>query len=152
MIDHIHNFFEYITENSFKASILVKSEEQYEPESFKDFIGLKSTQILQDNDDNLNPKKIGIERSLVRKFLEEYELIPSIIYLRNRIQRTYELSEIIVERVKNLKKKEKLSSMMVIEEIANVHNIKIQSSYLDFLYEIVENYFKIQIPRSFRQS
>ena len=148
MIDNIHNFFDYITKNSYEASILVKSEEQYQPESFKDYIVLKKNQILQDNDDILNPKKIRIERSLVRKFIEEYENIPSIIYLRNRIQESYELSETIAERVKNLKKKEKLSSMMVIEEIANVHNIKIQSSYLDFLYEIVENYFKIKIPRS----
>jgi hypothetical protein len=148
MIDHIHNFIDYITENSFKASILVKSEEQYQPESFKDYIILKGNQILQDNDDILNPKKIRIERSIVRKFLEEYELIPSIIYLHNRIQKTYQLSETIVERVKKLKKKEKLSSIMLIEEIANVHSIKIQLSYLDFLYEIVENYFKIQIPRS----
>ena len=148
MIDQIHKFFDYIMENSFKASILVESEEQYQLESYKDYIILKNNIILQDNDGILNPKKISFERSLVRKFLEEYEPIPSIIYLHEGIQKTYELSEIIVERVKNLKKKEKLISNKVIEEIENVHGVKIQLSYLDFLYEIVENYFKIQIPRS----
>ncbi len=146
MIDQIHNFFDYITENSFEASILVKSEEQYQLESFKDYIILKSNQILQDDEDILNPKKISFERSLVRKFLEEYELIPSIIYLREGIQKTYELSETIVERIKNLKKNERLLSKKVIEEIAKDHNVKIQLPYLDFLYEIVENYFKIEIP------
>ena len=148
MIDQIHKFFDYIMENSFKASILVESEERYQLESYKDYIVLKNNLILQDNDGILNPKKISFERSLVRKFLEEYEPIPSIIYLHEGIQKTYELSEIIVERVKNLKKKEKLISNNVIEEIANVHGLKIQLPYLDFLYEIVENYFKIQIPRS----
>ena len=148
MIHQIHEFFDYITENSFEASILVKSEEEHQNESFKDSIVLKSNQILQDNDDILNPKNISIERSLVRKFLEEYEPIPSIIYLRDGIQKTYELSETIVERVNKLKKKEKIISKKVIEEIEKVHNIKIQLPYLDFLYEIVENYFKIKIPRS----
>ncbi|GAI37308.1 unnamed protein product, partial [marine sediment metagenome] len=122
--------------------------EQYHSESFKDYIILKNNKILQDYDDILNPKKISIERVLVRKFLEEYELMPSLIHLHNGIQKSYELSETIVERVKNLKKKEKLISKKIIEEIAKVHSVKIQFPYLDFLYEIVENYFKIQIPRS----
>ena len=148
MDGQIHKFFDYITKNSFEASILVKSEEQYQTESFNNYIVLKSNQILQDNDDILNPKQISIERSLVRKFLEEYELIPSAIYLHNGIQKTYELSKTIVERVKNLKKKEKLISNNVIEEIAKVHNVKIQLTYLDFLYVIVENYFGVNVPRS----
>ena len=148
MIDQIHNFFDYITKNSFEASILVKSEEQYQIESYKDSIVLKNNLILQDNDDILNPKKISFERALVRKFLEEYELIPSIIYLHEGIQKTYELSETIVNRIKKLKKKEKLISKKVIEEIAKVNNVKIQLPYLDFLCEIVENYFGVKVPRS----
>ncbi len=148
MVDQIYNFLNYITEHSYKTTIRVKSEEQYQSESYKDYIILKNNKILQDYDDILNPKKISIERVLVRKFLEEYEPIPSLIYLHNAIQKSYELSETIVERVNSLKKKEKLISKKVIEEIAKVHNIKIQLPYLDFLYEIVENYFKIQIPRS----
>ena len=148
MVDQIYVFLDYITKNSYETSIRVKSEEQYHSESFKDYIILKNNKILQDYDDILNPKKISIERVLVRKFLEEYELMPSLIHLHNGIQKSYELSETIVERVKNLKKKEKLISKKIIEEIAKVHSVKIQFPYLDFLYEIVENYFKIQIPRS----
>jgi len=148
MIDQIHKFFDYITENSFEASILVKSEEHYQPESFNNYIVLKSNQILQDNDDILNPKQISIERSLVRKFLEEYEFISSTIYLHNGIQKTYEIAKTIVEIIKNLKKNEKLISNKVIKELAKVHNIKIQLPYLDFLYEIVENYFEVKVPRS----
>ncbi|MHA1319770.1 MAG: hypothetical protein ACTSQ1_08130 [Promethearchaeota archaeon] len=148
MVDQICKFLDYITKNSYEKSIRVKSEEEYQSESFKDEIILKNNKILQDYDDVLNPKKISIERLLVRKFIEEYEPIPSLIILHESIQKTYELSETIVKRVNSLKKKEKLISKKVIEEIANVHSVKIQLPYLDFLYEIVENYFKIQIPRS----
>jgi len=148
MIEQIRNFFDYITENSYETSILVKSEEHYQPNSFQDYIILKNYKILQDKDDILNPKKINIEKTLVRKFLEEYELIPSIIYLHNSIKNTYDISETIIKCVKNLKKKEKLISKTVIEEVLNVHKVRIQIQYIDFLYEIVENYFKISIPRS----
>ena len=148
MIDKIHDFFDYITKNSFEASLQVESEERYQLESYKDSIVLKSNLILQDNDNILNPKKISYERSLVRKFIEEYEPIASINYLHNGILKTYELCETIVERVSNLKKKEKLISREVIEEIAKVNNVKIQLPYLDFLYEIVENYFGVKVPRS----
>ena len=148
MVDQIYNFLDYIMKNSYETSIRVKSEEEYQSKSFKDDIILKNNKILQDYDDVLNPKKISIERLLVRKFIEEYEPIPSLIILHESIQKTYELSETIVKRVNSLKKKEKLISKKVIEEIANVHSVKIQLPYLDFLYEIVENYFKIQIPRS----
>jgi len=148
MVNQIYNFFDYITKNSYEISVRVKSEEESQSESSKDDIILKNNIILQDYDDILNPKKISIERLLVRKFLEEYEFMTSLIHLHNGIQKSYELSETIVEIVNNLKKKEKLISKKVIEEIAKVHNVKIQLPYLDFLYEIVENYFKIKIPRS----
>jgi hypothetical protein len=50
--------------------------------------------------------------------------------------------------IKNLKKKETLISKKVFEEIEKVHRVKIQLTYLDFLYEIVENYFGIKVPKS----
>ena len=148
MVNQIYNFLDYITKNSYEKSVRVTSEEEYQSESSKEDIILKNNIILQDYDNILNPKKISIERLLVRKFLEEYEFMTSLIQLRNGIKKSYELSETIVERVNNLKKKEKLISKKVIEEIAKVHNIKIQLQYLDFLYEIVENYFGVKIPRS----
>ena len=37
MIDQIHEFFDYIMENSFKASIRVESEDQYQLESYKEY-------------------------------------------------------------------------------------------------------------------
>ena len=148
MVNKIYTFLDYITKNSYETSIRVKSEGQYQSESYKDYIILKNNKILQDYDNILNPKKLSIERLLVRKFLEEYEPMPSLIYLHNGIQKSYELSETIVERVNNLKKKEKLISKKVIEEITKVNNVKVQLPYLDFLYEIVENYFGVKVPRS----
>ena len=88
----------------------------------------------------------------MQKFFEEYEPIPSLIYLQNGLLKAYQLSETIVDIVKNLKKKEKVYSKKIIEDLSNIHNIKIQLKYLDFLFEIVENYFKVEVPKSSKVS
>ena len=148
MVDNIYKFIEYITLNSFKANILVISGEQYDIYDIKDSIILDGNSIIKDDNDILNAKTLGVERSLVRKFLAEYEPKPSLIYLQNGLQKAYELSKTVVDIVNNLKKKEKIYSKNVIEEIARLHHVRIQLPYLDFLYEIVENYFEVKVPKS----
>ncbi len=148
MVDQVYRFIKYITLNSFETDILVISGEQYDMKNFQDALILQGNQIIKDSDNILNPKTLGIERSLVRKFLAEYEPKPSLIYLQNGLQKAYDLSRTIVEIVKNLKKKEKIYSKDVIETISSNHYVSIQLPYLDFLYGIVENYFDVKVPKS----
>ncbi|MHA2290445.1 MAG: hypothetical protein ACXABG_16790 [Promethearchaeota archaeon] len=148
MVEEVYKFIEYITINSFEPNILVISGEQYDIKNFKNAIILQGNRIIKDSDDILNPKTLGIERSLVRKFLAEYEPKPSLIYLQNGLQKAHDLSRTIVEIIKNLKKKEKVYSKNVIEVIATNHYVNIQLPYLEFLYTIVENYFGVKVPRS----
>jgi len=148
MADNIYKFIEYITLNSFKVDILVISGEQYDIYDIKDSVILDGNSVIKDEDDILKAKTLGVERSLVRKFLAEYEPKPSLIYLQNGLQKAYELSKTIVDIVNNLKKKEKVYSKNVIEEITRIHDVRIQLPYLDFLYIIVENYFGVNVPKS----
>jgi len=148
MVDQVYRFIEYITLNSFETDVLVISGEQYDMKNFKNAIILQGNRIIKDSGNILNPKTLGIERSLVRKFLAEYEPKPSLIYLQNGLQKAYDLSRTIVDIVKNLKKKEKIYSKNIIEAIAADHYVNIQLTYLDFLYDIVENYFEVKVPRS----
>jgi len=53
-----------------------------------------------------------------------------------------------MEIVKNLKKNEKVYSKNIIEYLVKTHDVRIQLPYLDFLYDIVENYFEVNIPKS----
>jgi len=148
MVDNIYKFIEYITLNSFKADILVISGEKYDSYDTKDSIILDGNSIIKDDDDILNAKTLGVERSLVRKFLAEYEPKPSLIYLQNGLQKAYKLSITVVDIINNLKKKEKVYSKNVIKEIARIHAVKVQLPYLNFLYEIVENYYEVKVPKS----
>ncbi|MFX0076410.1 MAG: hypothetical protein ACFE96_13290 [Candidatus Hermodarchaeota archaeon] len=148
MVDEVYKFIEYITLNSFIPNIHVVTGEQYDMNIIKDAVILDGNVIIKDEDNILNPKELGIERSLIRKFLGEYEPKPSLIYLQNGLLKAYELSSTIVDIVKNLKKKEKIYSKNVIDELFRRHNVRVQLPYLDFLYEIVENYFEVQVPKS----
>ncbi len=148
MVDNIYKFIDYITLNSFKPDLHVVTGEQYDMKIIQNAIILDGNIIIKDEEDILNPKKLGVERSLVRKFLAEYEPKPSLIYLQNGLQKAYELSSTIVDIVNNLKKKEKVYSKNIIDEIERRHSVKIQLPYLDFLYDIVENYFDVKIPKS----
>ena len=148
MVDNIHNFINYITINSFEPNLHVVTGEQYDMKIIQGAVILDGNIIIKDDEKILNPKKLGVERSLVRKFLAEYEPKPSLIYLQNGLQKAYELSNIIVDIVTNLKNQEKVYSKNVIDEIARRNNVKVQLPYLDFLYDIVENYFDVKVPKS----
>jgi len=148
MFDDVRRFFVYITRNSFKTELDVISEDQYNSESYNDYIVFNRKDVIKDDDGIIDVKKLGVERALVQKFFEEYEPIPSLIYLQNGLQKAYELSETIIDIVKGLKKKEKVYSKKIIGDLSRIHNVKIQLKYLDFLFEIVENYFKVEVPKS----
>lgn len=148
MFGDVRRFFDYITRTSFKTELVVISEDQYNSDSYNDYIVFNRKGVIKDVDGIIDVKKLGAERVLVQKFFEEYEPIPSLIYLQNGLQKAYELSETIADIVKDLKKKEKVYSKKIIEDISRIHNVKINLTYLDFLFKIVENYFKVEVPKS----
>ena len=152
MFDNVRRFFDYITRNSFKTELVVISEDQYNSESYNDYIVFNSKDVIKDEDGIINVKKLGVEIALVQKFIEEYEPITSLIYLQNGLQKVYELSESIADIVKGLKKKEEVYSKKIIKDLSKIHNVKIKLTYLDFLIEIVENYFKVEVPKSSKVS
>ena len=152
MFDDVRMFFDYITRNSFETELVVISENQYNSESYNDYIVFNRQDVIKDDDAIIDVKKLDVERSLVQKFIKEYEPRASLIYLQNELQKAYELSETIVDIVKGLEKKEKVYSKKIIKDLSRIHNVKIPLAYLDFLFEIVENYFKVEVPKSSKVS
>ncbi|KON28822.1 hypothetical protein AC481_00185 [miscellaneous Crenarchaeota group archaeon SMTZ-80] len=148
LYDDVLRFFDYITQNSFELKISIIPKNEFNLKDLSNPIVIKGREVIYDKEGIIDPKKIRVERTFVQKFLDEYDLTSSIIILKNELQRAYKLSETIVDIVKNLKKKEKVYSRKIIDKLAEVHNVKVQMPYLDFLYEIVENYFDIKIPKS----
>ncbi len=148
MFDDMRNFLTYITENSFENSVEIVSELDYKPGNFSEHILLRGKDILKDDNNILDIKKLGVERNIVQKFLNEYDPSSSIIILKNELKKAFEFSKSVVEYIKGLKKKETIYTKKIIEFLQKKHNIKIQIPYLEFLYEIVKNYFGVEVPKS----
>ncbi|MFW9771142.1 MAG: hypothetical protein ACFFBY_08010 [Promethearchaeota archaeon] len=148
LFNQISNFFHYLTENSFGIDLILISEAQYDKSSYGNHFAFKGREIITDFEGKLQTKKINVEKTIIQKFLNEYDPMTSLIILKNEIQKAFQLSKTIVEFIHNLKENERLYSKKLITELEKKHNIKIAIPYLDFLYEIVENYFEVQIPKT----
>jgi hypothetical protein len=114
----------------------------------KEFVVLKGSEIINDPHDLFDKKKLSVEKTIAQRFISEYEPTASLIILKNEMKKTYELSSSILEIVQKLKKGKKVYSRQIIEELDQKHNIKISIPYLDFLFEIVENYFNVEVPKT----
>jgi len=89
----------------------------------------------------LEPKKIKIERTIVQKFYAEYSPKSSLIILKNEIQKVYELSKHIMHLMETHNGEEKIGKKKLIDNLREQKKIKISFSYLEFLLDILKNYF-----------
>ena len=148
LFDKMTQFFEYITQDSYELNIQFVSQSNYKADNFKDFVILKGNEILKDPQKLFNKRKLNVEKTIAQHFIIEYKPTKSLIFLKNELKKTYELSNSIIEIVQKLKKGKKVYSRQIIEALEKIYNIKISIPYLDFLYEIVENYFNIEVPKT----
>ncbi|MFX1575036.1 MAG: hypothetical protein ACFFB0_20045 [Promethearchaeota archaeon] len=145
---HVVKFFKYIMHGFFEIDITTISNENYRDnrKRYKDYIVFKNREIVQDKNKLINPKKLNIEKSIAKKFTSELELVPSLIILRNEIQKVFEFSKTIAEFIKHRENKP-ISSKLLIDYIEEKYGETIQMPLLRLLIEIVKSYFKVEIPK-----
>lgn len=145
--DHLFNFFEFIFQNSFETDIKIINREDYKKnkKEFKNYIIFDENKILNDKNNILDPKKIKIERIVVQKFLAEYDNKASLIIVRNEIQKLYEISRELIQIINNYKEIEKMGKRELIDKYKMINKIKLPFSYLEFILDILKNYFNFDI-------
>lgn len=145
--NHTLNFFKNITQNSFNIEISIGTKEQYidNEKNYQNHMVFEGTKIIRNVNKIIEPKKLKVEKQLVNNFLTEPDLTTSLIILRNNIQKIYEISLLIVEYIKKQKKGKKLYSMNIIKYLEKVHNLKISVQYLNFLTDVLINYFDVSV-------
>jgi len=148
LYNYIINFFKYITQNSFEFDLKIISEMDYKKNKneFEDYLIFKNREVIRDKNKVINPKGLEIERSIVQKFVAEYDLMAGLIILRNEINKAYEFSNSISNLIENHKGKP-LTSKIIINHISDKHDEKILMPYLTFLIDIVRHYFKVDVPK-----
>ncbi len=145
--DHLHQFFNFIFKDSFEIDISIENSEKYKKskKSYKDFIILDKEKIIRDKNNLLKPKKIKIERSFIHKFFAETAPDVSLIMLKNEIFKAFIISKEIMELLSNYEGEEKLGKIKLIDMLGEKKEIRISSIYLDFLLEIIKNYFNFDL-------
>lgn len=144
---HIIHFFNYAMQNLFHNDIITMSKVEFKNsnDQYENHIVLDKIEVIQDRYNTIDPKKLLIEKSIARKFLEEYDLVTGLIILRNEIQKALEFSKTLSEFIKDTDEKV-LTSKILINHIKEVYNEKIQINYLKFLFNILKHYFKVVLP------
>jgi hypothetical protein len=147
--EHFHNFFEFITEQSFKTDISVISEDEYmqNKKDYKKTMVFKRTEIINNYKDLIDKKTLRIEKMIVNKFLSEGDLGYGYIILKNEIFKAYKFSKKFVEIIENWKHQGKeLNTLKIAYEIEKEFNVDINNQYLRFLMGIIESYFGKEVP------
>lgn len=146
---HVMNFFNYIFQDTFDTDITLISQQEYEKnkKNYKNSMVFQGNEILNNYKNLLKPKKLNIEKHIVNRFLSEQDLGFSYIILRNEITKAHELSQKIIEIVESEKAKgEKINMLKIQAELEKAYDIKIDTKYLEFLVEIMRNYYEISVP------
>jgi hypothetical protein len=147
LYNHISNFFKFISRESFDLDISIISEEVYKANKkiYKNELILEGIKVIRDPDKIISSKKLELEKSIAEKFLSEYDLMTSLIIIRNEIHKIYTYAKSIVDFIQNLGGKA-ITSKMLIDHVAKTHDEQLKMPQLNFLIDIVKNYFKVEMP------
>lgn len=145
---HLRNFFNIIFKDSFEIDLSIEKSEVYKnnKKDYKDYVIFEDNKVVQDKRKILNNKKVKIEKIFVQKFLLEYNSKIAIIFLRNEIQKAYELANELSTKINELLKNNQTDVKHLFDNLSETYKIKLSLPYLSFLIEIIENYFDVKIP------
>lgn len=139
----IKNFLKYITSNSFKNEIAIISAEDYKKDKilYEEHIVLQANQIIKDETNIINPKKMGIERAIVQNFFDTYNLETSKFVLKNELLNLHEYSRDLIDLLDKYKKPKKLRKKELLKQLNKRWNINLSGNYLELLLIILTSYF-----------
>ncbi|MFX1274746.1 MAG: hypothetical protein ACFFBP_18400 [Promethearchaeota archaeon] len=149
--EHFLNFFHSIFKNTFDVKLKIMNQSEYNSNKkvYKNDLVFYGNDIIKDKDKIINSKKNTIEQMIIQKFFGEIDEKSSQILLSNENLKAYLLSILIKEYIENSKVGLDIKHLM--EHLKQKYNIlKIYPDYLNFLFEIVGNYFNVKIPLSLK--
>lgn len=145
------NFLKFLFQDAFEIDISVEKSEVYKRNKnfFKNHIVIGTNEVLSKGHGFLNPKKVNVEKVIVQNFFAEYNLKSSLIKLKKEINKVFILSQELAKIIENFKRENHVKerdSKEIFSRLEKTHNTKLSLPYLTFLVEVVENYFKIEVP------
>ena len=144
--DDIPKFFKFITQNTFSADISIITNEIYHKDSKKytKHMVFEGNKIRRNFKNTINPKKLFVEKNIINKFMTEPDLGFSYIILKNEVQKAYKLTKSIMNFIKEGKDKE-INIIKASIRLEDVFKIKIDPVYMNFLIDILRNYYNLNV-------
>ena len=88
-----------------------------------------------------------VEKQIVNRFMNESDLGYSYLKLKNDLLLAFLLCKEVMNVINNYKEKVKLGKKDLIKLIEKKENFKISLSYLEFLLDIIKNYFEFDLSK-----
>ncbi len=147
LYNHFKNFFKFLTQDSFVLDIVFISSEEYEMDKkkYEPCLILKGNAVLNDTLNLMDPKMLKEEQKIVEKFVQERDVMSSLIILKNEIQKVFEMAKSIADFAQ--KSPKKFNFKTIISKLNEDYKTKVPLPYINFLIDVAENYFEIKIPK-----
>jgi hypothetical protein len=145
--DHLMNLFKFIFKDSYDIDISIQESEIYKEDKkkYKGFLVLSKNEIISDKTKVIKPKKIKIERVIVKNFLGEAEPRLSLLFLKNEILKSFKISEEIMGLIESYDGEDKLGKKKLMDMLMKKTNIKITFDYLNFILDILDTHFNFDL-------
>ncbi|MEJ2251828.1 MAG: hypothetical protein P8Y97_19495, partial [Candidatus Lokiarchaeota archaeon] len=149
LFNQIESFIFYITKDSFVYDFkpITKNDYLKNKKNFKRALIFEDNNILKDNDGIFKKRSLKVERTIVRRFYNEIDPKSSLIILKNELKKSFELSKAVINFINENNEKE-IQSKMIIDYLKERKGITIDIIYLEFLIDIIENYFEIKFQKA----
>lgn len=151
---HLQKFIEVVFDKFLVVDIKLLSRNEYRQnkKQYKDYIILDGDKVSNDQNKILHEKSIKVEKIIIQKFLAETDTVQGLIILRNEIQKAFYLAQKIIKFNENLKEGQEYSSKRMLDHFYENNNLKISYDYLEFLTEIVNSYYDVELLISSTES
>ncbi len=150
LYDYVIPFFKTINENAFEFDMEIISEETYQnsKSKFKKYVIVNSSAILNNPYKFIDIKKLKVEKRIINAFIVELDIRMGLKIIKNHIRNANDLAVKICDYVKNHVNEKHIYAKNIIDYLESTYGIIISSQYLDFLIEVVHQYFEIPVKLS----
>ncbi|MFX1273601.1 MAG: hypothetical protein ACFFBP_11535 [Promethearchaeota archaeon] len=147
--EHYLKFLQYIFGDTFNIEIIFLPLREYKRSSkdYREYFVLNGNNILRDNNKIIEQAKLKIENSIVQKFFRDYDDISSLILFKNEINKIERIIHQILKYHKSQKEGQEFRTPEAISYLNNIYKINIPLSYFNFLLDIIESYFVLDLNR-----
>jgi hypothetical protein len=148
--DFIVPFFQIVNYEAFSPDISLLSEEELKKSKnqYKNHIVVTNSGIIRNPFKFINIKNIKVEKQIFNTFFIQSEILAGLQVINHHVKKSYDLATFIKDYVQDHKDAKHIYAKELTDYLEQTHSSIVSTHYLDYLIEIVNNYFEIPVKLS----